>query len=143
LKNAHLIYGSSKFDVVTANPPYMCGAHDRKSASAEIAIAKHEIMCTLQDVLISASRIVKSRGRFAMVHRPQRLTDIVCQMRAVHLEPKRIRFVHPKKGSPANMVLIEAVKDGGMDATVLEPLFVYEKPNVYTEDILRIYAYKG
>ncbi len=142
LKDAHSIYGSSRFDVVTANPPYMSGSFERKSITPEIAIAKHEILCTLQDVLLSASRIVKSRGRFAMVHRPQRLTDIVCQMRAVHLEPKRIRFVHPKKGTPANMVLIEAVKDGRMDVAVLDPLFVYEDSSTYTQDLLDIYAAK-
>ena len=143
IKNAHLIYGSSTFDLVTANPPYMHIFNGINSLAEDIAIAKHEIKCTLEDVLRAGSRIVKSRGRMAMVHRPQRLTDIIAGMRTVRLEPKRIRFVHPRRKSPANMVLIEAIKDGGTELTVLNPLVVYNEDGQYTQELKAIYFGSG
>jgi len=138
IKNAHQLYGSSRFDVVITNPPYLNQLDGLHSHVSQVAVARHEILCTLDDVLLAASRIVKSRGRVAMVYRPQRLTDIISSMRSVNLEPKKIRFVHPRKKAPANMVLIEAVKDGGMELKVMDPLFVYDDKE-YTEEIRGIY----
>ncbi len=143
IKDAHKIFNSSSFDLVTANPPYMNPCDGAASLSREIAIAKHEIMCSLEEVLLACSRIVKSRGRVAMVHRPQRLTDIIAGMRSVRLEPKRIRFVHPHLNSPANMVLIEAVKDGGAELTVHNPLIVYQENENYTDELMNIYFRSG
>ena len=130
--NAHL-------KVVTVNPPYMksglYNASDRKS------IARHEVLCTLEDVMAAASYLLKSNGRLFMVHRPERLADIVTLGRKYHLEPKRMRFVHPYIGSSANMVLLEAVKGGGVQLTVEKPLIVYREKQMFSDEIREIYGF--
>ena len=125
-------------NVVTCNPPYM-NAGLRNTTDRKL-ISRHEVMCTLADVCLAAALTLKSNGRFYMVHRPNRLVDIFNELRKVQLEPKRMRLVYPYENSEANMVLLEAVKGGNTQLTVEKPLIVYKDKNIYTDEILRIYA---
>src|SRR5690606_40475394 len=99
----------------------------RRVLFRSVAIARHEICCTLEDVVRAASRLLRSGGRLAMVHRASRFADIVTTMRRYRLEPKRVRWVHPRREAEANMVLVEAAKDGGVELHVESPLVVYQQ----------------
>ncbi|MEI7027694.1 tRNA1(Val) (adenine(37)-N6)-methyltransferase [Paenibacillus sp. y28] len=127
------------YDLVTVNPPYLPVPNGDQNVNAHIAAARHEIHCTLEDVIRVSSRLVKPGGRVAMVHRPARLADIMLLMRKYRLEPKRIRFVHPRKAEEANMLLIEALRDGKPEIRLLPPLIVYEDNNEYCEELLQVY----
>lgn len=139
IKEASAIFGGASFHVVTANPPYMNENHGIVNPDNAKAIARHEILCTLEDVVREASKCLKMRGRFYMVHRPQRLVEIFDTMTRHHLEPKRIRMVYPYEHKEANMVLIEAVKGGRTLLKVEEPLIVYNTDGSYTEKLLEMY----
>ena len=139
IKEAAGIFGAASFDVVTSNPPYMIGAHGLQNPYLAKAIARHEVLCTLEDVVSQASKVLKDRGRFFMVHRPFRLAEIFSVLTRYKLEPKRMQLVYPYIDREPNMVLIEALKGGNSRITVEKPLIVYEKPGVYTKDILEIY----
>lgn len=140
IKEAAELFGAASFHVVTCNPPYMIGAHGIKNPHMPKAIARHEVLCTLEDVVREASRVLKDRGRFYMVHRPFRLTEIMNVLTKYKLEPKRMQLVYPYIDREPNMVLIEALKGGNPRITVERPLIVYEKPGVYTKSILEIYG---
>lgn len=139
IKEAAGIFGAASFHVVTCNPPYMIGEHGLKNPHMPKAIARHEVLCTLEDVVSQAAKVLKDRGRFYMVHRPFRLAEIMNILTKYKLEPKRMQLVHPFIDKEPNMVLIEARKGGNSRITVEPPLIVYEKPGVYTESILKIY----
>lgn len=127
------------FDLVTVNPPYLPIPQGQQNENEHVAIARHEVMCTLEDVVQAASRLVRTGGRVAMVHRPARIVDILELMRKYRLEPKRIRFVHPKPGAEANMVLIEALRDGKPEVRMLPPLIVYDDNQRYCDELLEVY----
>lgn len=135
------LFGRGKFDVVTSNPPYMNDMHGLKNPSDAKAIARHEVKCTLDDVAASASALLKTGGRFYLVHRPFRLVEIFAALTKYHLEPKRMRMVHPFADKEPNMVLIEAVRGGKSMIKVEKPLIVYEKPGVYMPEIYEVYGY--
>ena len=139
LKEAARLMGAASFRVVTCNPPYMIGGHGLSNPELPKAIARHEILCTLDDVAGAASDVLMDHGRFYMVHRPFRLAEIMVVLRAHHLEPKRIRLVYPYVDKEANMVLVEAVKGGNPRVAVEAPLIVYDRPGKYTREILEIY----
>ncbi|WP_332697209.1 tRNA1(Val) (adenine(37)-N6)-methyltransferase [Halalkalibacter lacteus] len=130
----------SSFDVVTCNPPYFetITEHER-NRNEHLAIARHEIYCTLEDVIRVSSQYVKQKGKVAIVHRPERLTDIMTLMRSYRIEPKRVQFIHPKKHKDANMVLVEGIKDGRSGLTCLPPIVVYNEQGVYTKQFRFIY----
>ncbi|AOZ92833.1 tRNA1(Val) (adenine(37)-N6)-methyltransferase [Paenibacillus crassostreae] len=131
--------GHGVYDAITVNPPYMpLNGSDLKLNSHQ-AIARHEIHCTLEDVLQASSRLVRPGGKINMVHKPQRLGDLIALMRQYRLEPKRIRFVHPRANVEANMVLIEALRDGKPEVRILPPLIVYNEQNQYCPELLEIY----
>lgn len=140
IKEAAGIFGAASFHVVTCNPPYMIGQHGLTNPHMPKAIARHEVLCTLEDVVKQASKVLIDRGRFYMVHRPFRLAEIMNVLTKYHLEPKRMRLVYPYIDREPNMVLIEALKGGNSRITVEPPLIVYEKPGVYTKNILDIYG---
>ena len=140
IKEAAAIYGGAFFDVVTTNPPYMVGNHGLTGDNQAKMIARHETLCTLEDVISQAAKVLKPRGRFYMVHRPFRLAEIMSVMVKYRIEPKRIRLVHPYVDKEPNMVLIEGMRGGNSRMTVEKPLIVYEKPGVYTREILDIYG---
>ena len=141
IKEASRIFGAASFDVVTSNPPYMNDAHGLKNPGDVKAISRHEVLCTLEDVVREGTKALKPGGRFYMVHRPHRLAEIITVMRQYKLEPKRMKFVHPFADKDANMVLIEAVRGGGAWLKLEPPVIVYKEPGVYTDEIYEIYGY--
>ena len=140
IKEASNIFGKNIFNVVTVNPPYMNDLHRIKNPDMPKAIARHEVLCTLEDVVREASYVLKQNGRMYMVHRPHRLVEIIQAMKKYKLEPKRIRFVHPYEDKEANMVLIEALKGGESMVKIEKPLVVYKDVNVYTDELLEMYG---
>jgi tRNA1Val (adenine37-N6)-methyltransferase len=141
IRKASEIFGRASFDVVTSNPPYMKDSHGLKNPNMPKAIARHEILCSLDELIREASALLKTGGRFYLVHRPQRLIEIIDTLTKYHLEPKRIKMVHPFVDKEANMVLIEAVKRGRSMVKVEKPLIVYKSEGVYTDEIYSIYGY--
>ena len=141
IKEATDLFGKASFDVVTSNPPYMTGQHGLVNPDMPKAIARHEILCTLEDVISQASALLKENGRFYMVHRPFRLAEIMVMMNRYRLEPKRMKLVYPFADKEPNMVLIEGLKGGRPRITVEKLLIVYQKPGVYTDEIYDIYGY--
>ena len=139
IKEAADIFGAASFDVVTCNPPYMIGQHGLTNPHLPKAIARHEILCTFDDVASQAARVLKDRGRFYLVHRPFRLVELMAALTKYKLEPKRMQLVYPYIDKEPNMVLIEACKGGNSRIQIERPLVVYEKPGVYTKDILELY----
>ena len=139
--NASEIFGRESMEVITVNPPYMIGQHGITNDADAMTIARHEIKCTLEDVIRESSRILKFNGRFYMVHRPFRLAEIFNTMIQYHIEPKRMRLVHPYVDREPNMVLIEGLKGGKSRITIEKSLVVYKEPNVYTDEIYEIYGY--
>ena len=140
IKEASKIFGKNTMNVVTVNPPYMNDLHGIKNPELPKAIARHEVLCTLEDVVREGAAVLKQNGRMYMVHRPHRLVEIITMMTKYKLEPKRMRLVHPYKDKEANMVLIEALKGGKSMIKVEEPLVVYKDVNVYTEELLKLYG---
>lgn len=139
IKAASAILGRAVFDVVTVNPPYMNDSGGLKNPALPKAIARHEVLCTLEDVIREAAAVLKEHGRFYMVHRPARLQEIITRMHQYHLEPKRLRMVHSFVDKEATMVLIEGLKGGGVFMKVENPLIIYEQEDVYTKEVRRIY----
>ncbi len=126
-------------DVITCNPPYMIETHGLHNEADDKTIARHEVMCTLEDVVKTASALLKTGGYFYMIHRPFRLTEIMVTLNRYKLEPKRMRLIHPYVDKEPSMILIEAKRDARSRITVERPLIVYERPGEYTEDLLRFY----
>lgn len=141
IKDASTQFGASSFHVVTTNPPYMTGQHGLTNPNEAKAIARHEILCNLEDVIRESARLLKPQGRFYMVHRPFRLAEIMCLMHQYGLEPKRMRLVYPFVDKDPNMVLIEGLRGGKPRITVEKPLIVYQEPGIYTDEIYDIYGY--
>ena len=141
IKEASRIFGGASFDVVTCNPPYMEGNHGLKNPEDAKAIARHEVLCNLEDVIREAAAVLKPGGQLYMVHRPRRLVDIITLMTKYKIEPKRMKLVHPYVGEEANMVLIEGSRGGGRQMRVEKPLIVYKEQGVYTDEIYDIYGY--
>lgn len=141
IKEAGKLFGAASFDVVTTNPPYMNDAHGLKNPTDVKAISRHEVLCTLEDVVREGAKVLKPGGRMYMVHRPHRLIEIITVMKQYKLEPKRMKMVHPFREKEANMVLIEAVRGGGSWLRMEAPIIVYKEPGVYTDEIYDIYGY--
>ena len=141
IKEAQTLFPKASFQVVTSNPPYMIGQHGLVNPHGEKAIARHEILCTLEDVVENAAALLVPGGHFYMVHRPFRLAEIITTLTKHRLEPKRMQLVHPYIDKEPKMVLIEAVRGGKSRMQVEKPLIVYEKPGVYTKEIYDVYGY--
>lgn len=142
VKEAVNLFGSVFFDVVTTNPPYMIGAHGLQNKDSAKAIARHEVLCDLDDILRESAKVLRPGGRFYMVHRPFRLAEILSKMCAYKIEPKRMRLVHSYIDKEPNMVLIEGSRGGNSRMTVEPPLIVYREKNVYSEELLGEYGLK-
>lgn len=141
ISQASAIYGKQSFDAVVTNPPYMNDKHGLQNPDLPKAIARHEILCTLEDVIREASLVLKPQKSLFMVHRPHRLPEIFQTMQRHGLEPKRMRMVHPYIHKEPNMVLIEAVRNGNPMLKTEPPIIVYQRAGVYTQQILDIYDY--
>ena len=141
IKEASALFGKATFDVVTSNPPYMNDQHGLKNPDMPKAIARHEVLCSLEDVVREASAVLKPNGRFYMVHRPFRLAEIFAVLQKYKLEPKAMRLVYPFIDKEPNMVLLECLKGGKSMIKIAPPLIVYKEPGVYTEEIYEVYGY--
>lgn len=141
IRDASKRFGASSFDVITTNPPYMIGSHGLSPANEAKAAARHEVFCTLDDVLRESARLLVPKGRFYMVHRPFRLAEIMAKMVQYGLEPKRMQLVYPFVDREPNMVLLEGLLGGNSRLCVEKPLIVYQKAGVYTDEIYDIYGY--
>jgi tRNA1Val (adenine37-N6)-methyltransferase len=140
LKDLRLLKSLPKADVLTVNPPYKLQNSGIINPDDKNAIARHEICCTLEDVIIACRTLLKDNGRMYMVHRPDRLADILCTMRKHKIEPKTIRMIHPNTKKAPNIVLVEGQRDGGAFLKWEPPLYVYNDDGGYTEEIERIYG---
>ena len=143
IKEAGEIFGNSVFDAVTCNPPYMIGQHGLKNPDLPKAIARHEILCTFEDVACQAARVLTSRGRLFLIHRPFRLAEIFATLQKYRLEPKRMRMVHSYVDREPSMVLIEALYGGKSRLLVEKPLIIYDSCGIYTKEIREIYQVMG
>ena len=141
LKEAGTIFAPASFDCITCNPPYMIGNHGIQNPEAPKAIARHEILCTFEDVAAATEKLLKSGGKFFLVHRPFRLAEIIVTLTKHKLEPKRMRLVYPFADKEPNMVLIEAVRGGNSRMTVEAPLILFEAPGIYSQEIQRDFGY--
>ena len=142
LKDKSLLDSLGKFDVLTVNPPYKLNNAGIINPNDKLAIARHEVMCTLEDVIVAARRLLKDNGRMFIVHRPERLADIFVLMRKYKIEPKRVRMVQPNTKKAPNIVLVEGQRDGGAFLKWEETLYVYDDNGKYSEEIDRIYGRK-
>ncbi len=141
IKEADRLFGAASFDVITSNPPYMKGHHGLQNPESPKAIARHEMLCDFEDIARVTEKLLKPSGHFYLVHRPFRLAELITCLCAHHLEPKRMRLVHPYVDREPNMVLMDCVRGGNSRLTVDKPLIVYEKPGVYTKEIYDVYGY--
>lgn len=141
VKDASRRFGASSFDVITTNPPYMAGKHGLQNVQNAKTVARHEVLCTLEDILRESAKLLLPKGRFYMVHRPFRLSEIMCMMTKYGIEPKRMKLVHPYVDREPNMVLIEGLRGGRSRLTVEKPLIVYQENGKYTNEIYEIYGY--
>ena len=140
LKKAAEIYGKRRFDLVTVNPPYMPVNTAVKNELDTKIIARHEVMCTLEDVISASAQVLKQHARLLMVHKPTRLADIIYLMRKYDIEPKRIRFVHKKAGAEPSLLLIDGAYKGGCELRIMPPLYLYDEDGNETEELKRIYG---
>lgn len=141
INGIHKEFANGWFDIVTCNPPFFkytetsnVNKHDYKT------IARHEVLVTLDDIVKEAKRLLKTRASLYLVHRTERLIEIVETLRKHKFSLKRMRFVHPRQGQSSNMVLIEASNNGNTELELLEPLYVHEG-DAYAEEILRIFRF--
>ena len=140
LKKIEELIEVNSIDVVVSNPPYMNSGGGLKNPEDLKAISRHEVKCTLEDVIKTASRLLKHRGNFYLVHRPHRLVDIMCLCRKHKLEPKNLRFVHPSTNKKPNLLLLKCVKAGNPELKLLSPLYIYNEDGSYTDEVYKIYG---
>ncbi len=140
LIDIHKRIGQNCFNLVTCNPPFFKNEAGNKNGNMELTIARHEVFATLDDIIKEASILLNTGGIFSMVHRPDRLVEILETLKKYRLEPKRLRFIYPKKDKQCNHILIEAKKDGKSGGLkILEPLIVYDEDNKWSNEIRKIY----
>lgn len=142
IKNVFEKLESHEFDVVVTNPPYKKADTGVKSIDKKQLISRHEVECTLEDVIEKSSKLLKDLGEFYMVHRAERLVDIMCLLRKYKLEPKNIRFVHSKAEDKPSLILVRAVRGAKEFLKIDKPLVIYKEKGEYTDEILEIYDKK-
>lgn len=143
IREAGALFGPSVFDAVTCNPPYMIGRHGLKNPDLPKAIARHEVLCTFEDIAGQAAKVLKPKGRLFLIHRPFRLVELFGTLTRHRLEPKRMRLVHSYADREPSMVLIEALLGGRSRLTVEKPLIIYEPGGGYTQELKEIYSVMG
>ena len=140
LKELPKRFPKHSFDCVVSNPPYMKDGGAIKNKDENFAISRHEIYCSLEDIILVSAYLLRPLGKFFLVHRPDRLVDILCLMRQYSIEPKYIKFVQSKINKKPNLLLIEGVKDAKRDLKYYDPLVVYNEDGTYTDEIYKIYG---
>lgn len=139
IRNISNLFKKDSFDVIVTNPPYKKNNTGLKNEDEGKLISRHEIKCTIEDIIKASNYLLKPKGALYMVHRPERLVEICENLRKYKIEPKNIRFVYPKKDKEPNLILIKAVKNAGEFLKIEKPLFVYNENGEYTDEILKIY----
>lgn len=142
IKDVFDILQPHNFDVVVTNPPYKKANTGVKSIDKKQLISRHEVECTLEDIIEKSSKLLKDLGEFYMVHRAERLADIMCLLRKYKLEPKNIRFVHSKAEEKPELILVRAVRSAKEFLKIDKPLVIYKENGEYTDEILEIYDKK-
>lgn len=132
---------AASFDMVTVNPPYFKSGHGIVNPADTKTISRHEVACTLQDVLRISAMALKEGGYFYMVHKPHRLADVIYEMRIHNIEPKTLKTVHPDSSSPSSMILLEGRKGAGAEMKVESPLIIYGEDGRYTKEMYTVYGY--
>ena len=140
IKNLKKHFPPNKCDFVFSNPPFRKTKSGRLSVDEERAVARHEIKITLNDIITTASYLLKNTGRFYLIYHPFRLIELIGLLHKARLEPKRMRFVHSRIGEEAKMVLIEAVKGSGAWLKIEPPFYIYEKGSECTDEMKRVYG---
>ena len=140
LKDLPETLGKASVDTVITNPPYMKPGGAIVNREDNFAISRHEIAATLEDIAAVGQYILKPLGKLYMVHRPNRLVDVLCTLRKHGLEPKYMQWVHPKPGKQPNLFMVEAVKGGKSDFKYRDPIVVYDENGKYNEEIYEIYG---
>ncbi len=140
LKNSVELFGKSVFDNITCNPPYKENHGGIQNKTDNLTIARHEILCSLEDIIKASATLLKPGGKLSMIHRPERLADILCLMRSNKIEPKRLRFVHPSPSKTATMIMVEGARQGNPKLFLEPPLYVHDENGNYTEEINEIYG---
>jgi tRNA1Val (adenine37-N6)-methyltransferase len=140
LRGIHKLLGGGKFNLVTANPPYWSLCQGKVSSAESRAVSRHELTCTLEDVVASASKLLNYQGRFAVIYPVDNLLNLFVLLRHYHLEPRKIRFIHSFRERSARLLLLEARKSAPAELKVLPPLIIYEKPGQYSAEILSWYG---
>lgn len=140
LKDMKNLSSLGTFDVLTVNPPYKLNNSGIVNLDDKLAIARHEIMCSLEDVIVASRKLLKDNGRMFIVHRPERLIDIFELMRKYKIEPKRVQMVQPNINKAPNIVLVEGQRDGGAYLKWEKPIYVYNEDGTYSEEINKIYG---
>ncbi len=140
----HYATTNKQVDVVLCNPPFFrIGERSNTNENEMLKIARHEIMINLEEIIQSASKVLKQKGRLAMVHRPDRLIEVIMLMKKYDIEPKRLRMIYPKQNRECNTILIEGVfkgKSGGLK--ILPPLYAHEEDGSYSQEVRRIFGEK-
>lgn len=139
IRNLSKKFPANSFDAIVTNPPYKKENTGLKNEDKVQFISRHEVMCNLEDIAKTAASLLNSNCSIYMIHRPDRLVDIIQTFKKYKLEPKKIRFVYPKINKEPNLILIKATKGGGEFLKVEKPLIVYNENGTYTDEILKIY----
>lgn len=140
LKEADRIYGKRVFDLITCNPPYMpVGTAVMNTADSKI-VARHEVMCNLEDVIAAAAKLLKQKAHLMLVHKPARLADIICIMRKYEIEPKRIRLAFKSPDAEPSLVLVDGAYKGGIELRIMPPLIMFNEDGTETDELKRIYG---
>ena len=130
---------NKEFDYITCNPPYKKNGSGLKNPTSAVAIARHELTCTLESIIKRSSSLLKDKGKLAMVHKPERLSEIIYLMKSSRIEPKRLQLVYPQEHTSPCLILIEGAKNGGEELKILPPLYVYDENGNYTANIADLY----
>lgn len=140
VKNAVEIYGKRQFDLITCNPPYMPKGRGIQNPDSEKIIARHEVLCTLEDIISVSSQLLTHKGHLVIVHKPSRLADIIYYMRENDIEPKRIRLIHKSPDSEPSLILVDGSFKGGKELRIMPPLYLYNGDGTETEELLEVYG---
>lgn len=143
LKNAPSIFKDTKLDIVICNPPFFkFEKTSNVNKNSSLSIARHEVKITLEEIIKIGFQLLKDKGQLYLIHRPERIVDLISLLRQHNIEPKMIRFVHPTKGKNANHILVKAIKNGKPGSLkVKAPLYIYSKGNELTKEVQEIYNY--
>ena len=141
IKNLKNLFNTETFDIITCNPPYFKNKEDSIINENKVkSIARHEIKMNLEDVMVISKALLKNEGALVLVHRTERLIEIIELMKKHNIEPKRIRLIYPKVNTESNLVLVDGRKNGKEGLKILPPLYIHNKDNSYTDEVLEMFG---